>query len=660
MPNPWEMNWTSEAAPASAAPTQKAPWEMNWEAEKPAPKTSTGDAALEGYLTGAGAGWRDEIYGASKASGLPEWMGGFRAPVGAAKLAAERMSGEPGEASRIYDESVADIRRRQEETKAEHPIAFNTAQVGGSFLPASRGAKFISAGKGLVGAGVRAGTVGAALGGVTGAGDANGDLAERAIGAAEGAPVGAVIGAVAPAAGAVVGKGVSAIVNRAGTGGTAASKVLSAVERDAFTPTTLKARLDAMGPEAMIADLGPNTTQQAAAIAASPSKGQQTVRSAIDARNAGASDRVNDAVTIAMGGRVNYGQIERDIIQRRSGAARPLYDAAYNTPLPPIKEVQEVLATPAGRMAASRAAKLSQNEGIPFDPNSVRGVDLIKRTLDDVVSMGERSGRSNEARIIAKLRDKLVNAVDNHVPEFAMARDAFAGESAIKDALAAGRGVFKDALTPEQMGDQIVRMTASERDAFLQGARASIQTIMGTARNDASAVRQLLQKGFNQEKLEMVLGPDAAKQLMKQVGFETQAANTSHRVIGNSETAARVAGREDLNPASSGLGIRDSFAAGGVMGAARGAGLKLLDKAIDAVKSGRQKEIEGAMADILTMRGADRDKAVASIMREALRRDRSGTLARHIRDLTTRTALAGSAPYDARSGQAAVDLIGGR
>lgn len=457
-----------------------------------------------------------------------------------------------------------------------------------------------------------------------------------------------------------IGKGVNAIVNRGGTEAAGAGKVLSALERDGVAPADLQARLSAIGPDAMIADIGPNMTQQAATIAASPGTGQQTIRAAIDARNAGASTRVGDAVDYAMGGRVNVGQLERDIIARRSQAAAPLYDQAYKTPLPPIPEVQEVLNTPAGKMAAARAAKLSQNEGIPFDPNSVRGVDLIKRTLDDVVSMGQRAGRNNEARIIANLRDKLVTAVDDHVPEFAMARDAFAGESAIKDALASGRGLFKDAVTPEEIGDQLVRMTTSERDAFMQGARSSVQTIMGTARNDASAVRQLFKKGFNQEKLEMVLGHPEADRLLKHVGFETTAANTSHRVIGNSETAARVAGREDLSPSSSGLGIRDSYAAGGLMGAARGVGLKLVDKAIDAVRTGRQKEIEAAMGDILTMTGPDRQRAIASVTREALRRDRSGTLARHVRNLATGAALVGSGPHAPAIGAGAANLIAGQ
>lgn len=663
MANPWERNWQApaDAPTATVSASGGAPWERKWTVDgetRSGPSNSATDSAIEGALTGAGAGFRDEIYAASKASGLPDALGGFRAPVGAARLAIEKYRGEPGEVSKTYDAAIDEIRARQRAAQEDNPVSFGAGQVGGSIIPASRIMKAVGTGATLGSAIVRSGLGGAAFGAIEGFGSGKDNLQDRALHAAEGAPVGLVVGAAAPVVGHAIGKGISSVMNRgAGAEGTGAGKVLSAMERDAIAPADLSTRLSAAGPDAMIADIGPNLTQQAATIAASPGKGQQTIRGAVEARNAGASDRITDAVDSAMGGRVNVGQLERDIIARRSQAATPLYDQAYRTPLPAIVEVQEVLSTPAGKMAAARAAKLSQNEGIPFDPNSVRGVDLIKRTLDDVVSMGQHAGRNNEARIIGGLRDKLVSAVDKHVPEYAMARDAFAGESAIKDALTSGRALFKDALTPEQISDTLSRMTTSERDAFLQGARSSIQSVMGTARNDAAAVRALFKKGFNAEKIEIVLGKPEADQLLKHVGFETTAANTSHRVIGNSETAARVAGRDDLSPSSGGLGIRDSFAAGGLMGAARGAGLKLVDRAIDAVRSGRQKEIEGAMADILTMTGPDRQKAIATITREALRRDRSGALARHVRGLTTGAALAGGGPHAPAAGAGAVNLI---
>src|SRR6267142_2380527 len=55
------------------------------------------ESAGEGYLKGASANWRDEIYGASKASGLPDWLGGFRAPVGAGRLLYEHGTGSATE-----------------------------------------------------------------------------------------------------------------------------------------------------------------------------------------------------------------------------------------------------------------------------------------------------------------------------------------------------------------------------------------------------------------------------------------------------------------------------------------------------------------------------------------------------------------------------------
>ncbi len=150
MANPWERNWATSdtAAPAavmaspdeqtSPAPSAAAPWERNWASEEPAKaaKNSATDSAIEGYLTGAGAGFRDEIYAASKASGWPEALGGFRAIPGAVKLAIEKASGEPGEASKIYDQSIDEIRARQKAAQEDHPVAFGAAQVGGAVLPA--------------------------------------------------------------------------------------------------------------------------------------------------------------------------------------------------------------------------------------------------------------------------------------------------------------------------------------------------------------------------------------------------------------------------------------------------------------------------------------------------------------------------------------------
>jgi hypothetical protein len=74
---------------------------------------------------------------------------------------------------------------------------------------------------------------------------------------------------------------------------------------------------------------------------------------------------------------------------------------------------------------------------------------------------------------------------------------------------------------------------------------------------------------------------------------------------------------------------------------------------IDTVRFERQKDIEASMADILSMSGPDRPKAIAAVMREALRRDQSGSFA-------TGAALAGTCPHAPAIGAGTVDLILGQ
>lgn len=160
---------------------------------KKGPEVSTGRAALEGYLSGAAANFSDEVYGTSKASGLPEWMGGFRAPVGAARLAYEQFT-QPGEVTKNYERAVAEKRAIQKAAQEQHPVAYGAGELGGAIVgsaavPGSTAAT-------LPARAVQGAKIGATYGALSGAG-AGEDLQSRAIGAGTGGLVGAVTGAAA-------------------------------------------------------------------------------------------------------------------------------------------------------------------------------------------------------------------------------------------------------------------------------------------------------------------------------------------------------------------------------------------------------------------------------------------------------------------------------
>ena len=79
-------------------------------------RVSGGKAAVEGALSGASLGFRDELAGVSAASDLPRYTPGIARMIhGGAKLAAEAL-GAPGEATQRYTETRDADRAAQDES----------------------------------------------------------------------------------------------------------------------------------------------------------------------------------------------------------------------------------------------------------------------------------------------------------------------------------------------------------------------------------------------------------------------------------------------------------------------------------------------------------------------------------------------------------------
>jgi hypothetical protein len=124
--------------------------------------------------------------------------------------------------------------------------------------------------------------------------------------------------------------------------------------------------------------------------------------------------------------------------EMRDGTAQKLYDAAYRNGLPPLTPqqmavVEDLMKRPAfkgGHMAPGAmddAKTLALNEGINIaDPaGSVKGLDYVKRALDDKIAKAD----GNERRILMGIKEKLVGLLDELSPDYAAARQTFAGMS---------------------------------------------------------------------------------------------------------------------------------------------------------------------------------------------------------------------------------------
>lgn len=388
-----------------------------------------------------------------------------------------------------------------------------------------------------------AGTEGAALGGT--------DAYARGDNVVQGVGIGALGGAGGQALGEALSGG--AALTRAlmrGSEGRATDRAASIVRQlgqsDALSPDSAEAELARLGPAATLADLGPNMQQAARAVASAPGSAQKQLVEALMNRQAQAGQRIEGAMDAAMGPRTNILDSADSIAASRAKLAAPWYEKAYQAEVPMNDDLRELLARPAMQSAMGKAYRLASDAGESFDLEkpTVMALDYTKRALDDAISSAQRAGNNNEARILIGNKNALLGHMDSAVPEYATARGIYSDYSKVAQALADGQKVFSNATTPDMLRRTLSGMGESEKIAFTGGARQQVAQTMGTARNDANAAKALLDKGYNREKMALILGDDAAGGLNNAVDAERAFAATMQAARGGSMTDRNILARQ--------------------------------------------------------------------------------------------------------------------
>lgn len=228
-----------------------------------------------------------------------------------------------------------------------------------------------------------------------------------------------------------------------------------------------------------------------------------------------------------------------------------------------------------------------------------------------MISTARRAGNNNEARIFSQQRDMLTKMVDDAVPEYAQARNAFSSRSAVIDALEDGRTIFSRQLTPNELRSRLGQMDEAQREAFIQGGRAAIADIMGTARNDATAARNLFAQGYNREKLSMLVGGENTARMLKSLDAEQAFANSRNRVVSNSETFARAQAAKDIGVSGKEPGvIREALNMN-----AGNAAAKFADRFTGKMQTAAQQKSNAELARYLTVRADDPKSLIEALSR---------------------------------------------
>lgn len=561
-----------------------------------------------------------------------------------------------------YDQALEDVRKKLTVARNERPVQTATAEIGGSLLPvvgsvlmtpATGGAAAPAAAAttartaGLVSqmlsSGGKAAAIGAGMGATEGFLKGEGGFVNRADRAIEegitGGAVGGVIGAAAPVA-----KRAYSYVTASPTE-RAQSRVLDMISEQGDTPADVARRYaerQAGGakPE-ILADLYPGSgiVAESRRVLTAPGANRNELTDQLVQRMYGQGGRVSEAFEKAVGTNKKYFDMRDELeVMRRTNAA-PLYAAVYDRPI--RNSVLDDLIERAPPRAFDEAKEAAIYEKLIF-PNiiavnkdgtrkivgdyTVKDVDMIKRGLDAIIDaetndFGKLSTKGQKAYT---LKSAIVNETDKLVPEYAAARSAWAGPSAVMDAMKKGNRIFNE--RAEVTARDISKMGASEKEGFLVGVLDAVNDRLGRKVSGEDTTRAF-RSGNAKAQVEAALtatgrDPQEARKmtdaLFSDIEREASMARTNAALRSQSVTAPSLAQeqsfRENMRVVPN---VLNDMRQGGLGGGLAG----LIQRGADRVSTGMtQRGMEGTNAEIARLLFQNNPAGVASAMDELQRR----------------------------------------
>lgn len=466
-----------------------------------------------------------------------------------------------------YDDELQEMRARTQAARDRAGSAGDVAEIGGAVAApmalASRGAtlagRFGTAGmEGAKGIAARAGLMGAE-GAAYGAASAIGNDTDLATGVVVGGGIGAAVPVVAGVGKAVAKPLADAVRARTNPAGYASEKVAERIG-SSMSPEQAARRLTSI-PGSNLADVGGKSARDLLRTAANiPGPGRDKISSRLTIRQFGQGDRLKSAVARTFADPDGYLAAKDEIAAEAERLARPLYQQAYRQPVHFSKALEGVLETPAGKSALRKAEELAANEGIPFQqlfmsiPDDgtqatvrrvpdTRGWDYIKRAFDDMIQAQTDSITkkvTNEGRILVALKNKMLSEVDRYNPTYKSARQVYAGQAEIDEALELGRDVFK--VSPEALKRAVADMNPAQRASARIGAAEALRAQIDAAGVTNNSVIRIFSKPSQMKNLQTLFEtPEKFAEFRKTIFAEARKRATYDAVKGNSTTAAQMA-----------------------------------------------------------------------------------------------------------------------
>ena len=481
---------------------------------------------------------------------------------------------------KTFEENLAIEDQRDAAIREREPGGALAAGIVGGVMAAIPTGGLVTAGAkstgGLIARSTGAGAIAGAVAGAEG-----NTIRERLTGALIGTTIGAGLGFGIPLT--VV--GVKGAINRF-IGNTAkgqarfgAAKIRQALERDEITPDEAFRRLQELGPEGLLVDVGENVRGLGRAVSGQPGRGKKIAVDVLEARQEGQGARLTEAVNEALDPTGDFAGSASALQEVRKATAKPLYDAAYAKKIVPNERLISLFRRPALERAWQRARTIAANEGevLPdklfitrpdggkvVNPDAIRDVktlDFIKRGLDDLVETkrdpitGKIQGEV--AKGVNVLRKQYIAVLDELSPRYKAARAAWSGPSRSLEMMDRGRR-FVNA-DQEITAGQLLKMTGDEKFFFRMGAARQLRDTIFNTPDGTNAVRRIFGSELKRQRLRAVF-PDneSFNTFRKTMEQETELFRTRATVSprSGSQTDLRAAERDDL-AIEAGAAVRD-------------------------------------------------------------------------------------------------------
>jgi hypothetical protein len=493
------------------------------------------------------------------------------------------------------------------------------AQTAGAFVP---GAVALGGSGGMVGNALKYGVVP----GVTS--EAAGQAAEKYAPSLEpyARIAGAVAGGLAPA-------GLRAMVPTADEA--ALKEIASAAAADNLTPEAMRQKLQQLGPEGKVADLGPNLQGQTGALANLPGPQNQTIRTALDERNAGANARITSARE-PLGVGIVPSAVKAEIKQGQRDLG-PLYTQVFeNAKAVDAKPIADILDSSAVTLKGPAQKAVSEVRGmldIPgaggvLDPNP-GALFEVRQAIDGMLKT-ETNDKVIQA--LSPVRKQIDEMLAVAVPDIKKVDAAYAELARQKEAVVRGQTVLDSGRTaprPSELADEVAAGALPKGEQIgpsavplrlSQGASAEIDRILGNNANDVAALNRLI-KGegdWNRAKLSSLFGEEKTTKLIQVLDNEKAFADTRNFATGNSVSANRLQYQKKYGGSGSGMTIPEYYGTGGILGALRGAGVKIGGKLLSGVMDARSEAMNSRIAKALM----GKEEVVDALLQQQLRGNR--------------------------------------